>query len=547
MEVLNELPCPILVTGASGTVLKLNAALLEQVGFDAAHWLGQPMERMFPPASRIFLQTHVWPMLLRDGIAREIRLQLLNPKGERTPILASTNRARHEGQDIYSWALFVSLERSRFEAELIEARNRAERASAALAKSEHFSRAVANALPSLVGYWDRNLRCVFANQAYLQMHNKSWDEIAAVRLPEVLGKELYALNLPHIEAVLRGDAQEFERDEVMWDGSHYQFLVSYIPDLDANGTVNGFFSMLTDVTRLKTAEAETRLAASVFEVTAEGIRITDSQGVIISVNPAFTHITGFSPAEALGNTSHSLMDGPKEDAFQVAAWRETAARDGRWEGEVWSRRKDASAYLQRQSITVMRDEAGSVSKYITVFNDVTERYEAEQLVKKMATHDSLTGLPNRGLLMERMGMALAIANREMRKLAVLFLDLDGFKSINDALGHESGDEVLRVVAARLQMRRRQTDTVARLGGDEFVVLLDNPGTQQELEQVVYRIIETVQQPIKVQNREISVGTSIGIAVLQNDGATAAVLLQRADTAMYAAKAAGKNTFRFASI
>jgi diguanylate cyclase (GGDEF)-like protein len=188
---------------------------------------------------------------------------------------------------------------------------------------------------------------------------------------------------------------------------------------------------------------------------------------------------------------------------------------------------------------------GSVLQYVGVFSDITERWDKEQLVRHMALHDGLTGLPNRTLLMERLGQLIAMSRREPRRIALMFLDLDGFKKVNDTLGHAMGDEVLKTVATRLSGLLRNSDTVARLGGDEFVVLLDNPENSERIAQIGTRVIAVLNEPMRFDDVEAHVGSSIGIAVFLDGADSAEALLKRADGAMYAAKAAGKNVFRFA--
>ncbi len=544
MDRFDELPCPVLVTDGSGQILAVNAHLLDLLGSTRDQWLGRSMDALFPLPSRIFLQTHVWPMLFREGQVHEIRLEIFDRQQARLPVLANCRKFELDGEQRFYWVLFVAFERSRFEAELLEARNRAQTTAQALAKSEQFVRVVTDALPGMIAYWNRDLRCGFANQPYLLSFGRTWVEMSGAAMQDVLDEHMFAVSLPYIRGVLAGKAQEFERQSSGPDGSVAHALISYVPDTDAHGVVNGFFATLTNITRLKEAETAMRLAASVFEIAGEGILITDAQGFILSVNPAFTQITGFSGAEVVGRTPRILKSDRHAPAFHAALWR-SMVDTGRWEGDIWNQRKDASLFLARQSISAMRDDAGEVLRYVAVFNDVTERWGNEQLVHHQAMHDTLTGLPNRALLMERLGQLVAIATRETRAIAVLFLDLDGFKAVNDTLGHAAGDEVLRVVAQRLRAQRRQTDTVARLGGDEFVVLLDDPASREIVEQIAAHMIEMIRQPIDILEQQAHVGASIGVALNVAAGVAPKDMIKNADTAMYAAKAAGKNTFRFA--
>jgi two-component system CheB/CheR fusion protein len=215
-----------------------------------------------------------------------------------------------------------------------------------------------------------------------------------------------------------------------------------------------------------------------------------------------------------------------------------------WKGEVWSRRKNGSIYLERLCISAIFNEAGEVHRYVAVCADITQQWNKEQLVQHMALHDGLTDLPNRSLLMERIGQLMAMSARETRHIALMFLDLDGFKLVNDTWGHEIGDQVLKTVSTRLLSLLRPTDTVARLGGDEFVILLDNPESRDNVAMIASRVIEVVNAPMSFDQKIARVGTSIGIAFFEKEVTSPSDLLKNADDAMYKAKAAGKNTYRF---
>jgi diguanylate cyclase (GGDEF)-like protein/PAS domain S-box-containing protein len=275
----------------------------------------------------------------------------------------------------------------------------------------------------------------------------------------------------------------------------------------------------------------------------EGIMISDGDGRIISVNPAFCLITGFAAGEVLGQPSAMLN--PVFYAPQAYAARQIdIMRHGRWEGEVWNRRKNGEAYLEWQSISLIPGENPQSMRLVTVFSDVTERWRNSERIKHLAFHDPLTGLPNRTLLLERLGQLILAAGRNQRPAAVLFLDLDGFKQINDTLGHEIGDDLLKAVAQTLLDQVRQGDTVARLGGDEFVIVLDSPENAVEVERIATRIISSVGQDRVLRGNPVRVGISIGIALFPQAGASADALLAAADAAMYRAKHAGKNAWRF---
>ena len=543
MNQLNQLPCPVLITDETGCILQANSGLLKLAGETLTHWQQQSMELLFTPASRIFLQTHVWPMLLHQGSVHEIYLHIADASKQRIPVLLNCQKGDFEGLDCYYWVFFVAQDRLRFEAELLNARKRADAAAKALADREHFMKTITDAMPALVAYWDKDLRCRFANQPYLSWFGKTPADIIGAPMMTLLGEHLFALNAPYIHGALAGEKQHFERTLTKADGSLGHTWANYIPDIDDQGNVIGFFVMVTDVSPLKAAEIELKLAASIIHSTTEGIMVTDGNGVIQSVNPAFTDITGYTAAQAIGQTPRMLKSGRHEPAFYAAVWHDVESK-GHWEGETWNRRQGGEVFLVWQSITLLRESGDAPTRYVSVFNDITELWRKDERLRHLAFHDALTNLPNRLLLQERLQQLIAMTEREQRNVAVLFLDLDRFKFVNDTLGHGIGDELLQAVAQKLQALVRLSDTVARLGGDEFIVLLDNPASQDEVTHIARRIIDTLNEPMTFRGQVTQIGTSIGIAMHPVDGETADQLIKNADTAMYAAKAAGKNTFRF---
>ena len=288
-----------------------------------------------------------------------------------------------------------------------------------------------------------------------------------------------------------------------------------------------------------------RLAATAFECTFEGILVTDAANVIESVNPAFTRITGYTAAEVIGKTPSLLASGRHDAAF-YQAMREALAQTGHWQGEICNRRKGGEVYVEWLTINAVKDKSGRVTNYVAVFTDFTTRKAAEDQMRFLAQHDALTGLPNRTLLHERLLRAIPHARRNGRKLAVIFLDLDGFKEINDNFGHHAGDQMLRVVAQRLTDAVRAEDTVARLGGDEFILVLEEIADTAAIPAVVVKIIESIGRPIIFDGKEMHIATSVGISLYPDDGVDADALVNNADAAMYRAKEMGSNAFRFYS-
>jgi diguanylate cyclase (GGDEF)-like protein/PAS domain S-box-containing protein len=304
-----------------------------------------------------------------------------------------------------------------------------------------------------------------------------------------------------------------------------------------------------DIRERRQAEEQRRLAATMFEESNEGVLITDPQGVIQRVNRAFTVVTGYSEADALGHTPSMLASGRHEVGFYQDMW-DRLVRTGHWMGEIWNRRKNGEIYPEWLKINAVRDAEGAVRHFVGIFNDIGDHKLTGQDVERFAFYDNLTDLPNRVLFVERLKHALIRSHRDHRQVVLLYLDLDRFKSINDTLGHQTGDLLLQQVAARLSQVVRAHDTVARLGGDEFTVLLgdmeDHAIALETARRVAENIREQLARPFFLAGREVVTGSSIGIAVHPQDGDTYSDLVKHADIAMYHAKQNGGNGHAFFS-
>lgn len=305
--------------------------------------------------------------------------------------------------------------------------------------------------------------------------------------------------------------------------------------------------LLREISGQRRVEHELRLAATVFENSLEGILITGANGLIAQVNHAFTEITGYAPTDALGRKPSFLRSGTEhEPGFQ--AIQEKLAAGGHWQGELLNRRKDGQLFPAWVSISGVRGDDSTLAGMITTFRDISESKTNEERIRRLAYYDALTGLPNRSLFADRLTQALQRAQRASSWLALLFLDLDGFKEINDSMGHGVGDLLLKQVADRLGRCVRAQDTVARMGGDEFtVVLADEPNRTRATAaaaHVAAKVKSVLGEPFLLMGRETFISTSIGIALYPGDGEESSTLLRNADTAMYQAKEGGKNAYVF---
>ncbi len=313
-----------------------------------------------------------------------------------------------------------------------------------------------------------------------------------------------------------------------------------------NHVVGGIVLNGRDITLRKRAEDHLRLTSKVFSNTLEGITITDVHGNIVDVNEAFCNISGYTREELIGKNPRLLQSGQQGYGFYEQMWQSIVST-GHWAGELWNRNKNGESYAEWLSISAISNEAGQVTHYAGIASDITLIKHHEKQLERIAHYDALTGIPNRTLLGDRMKQAIARTSREQNMMAVCYLDLDGFKPINDTMGHEAGDSVLIEIARRIQDTIRGGDTVARLGGDEFVILLLGLERGEECSQTLNRLLAAIAEPIVIMARPVLVSASIGVSIYPLDDEDSDTLLRHADQAMYVAKQSGKNRFHIYDI
>ncbi|OGS72610.1 MAG: hypothetical protein A2063_00650 [Gallionellales bacterium GWA2_60_142] len=327
------------------------------------------------------------------------------------------------------------------------------------------------------------------------------------------------------------------------DGSLYWAKNTFVP-LPSSAS---YIAISTDITAQKQTEEKLRIASIAFE-THEAIVVTDMQANIINVNRAFEQLTGYSAAEAIGQNPKILQSGRHDQQFYLEMWA-TLLKDGIWSGEMWDKRKDGSIYPKWLTISAVRNEKQEVTNYVAIFMDISERKRAEEEIQRLAFYDTLTELPNRRLLLDRLIQSLIASERSGSFGALLFMDMDNFKILNDTQGHDVGDMLLIEVARRLKTSVRESDTVARLGGDEFVVILQGLGSSELLaanqaEDIAEKIVAALSETYRLGAHEHHSSVSIGVGLFHGRSTTVDELLKRADTAMYQAKSAGRNAVRF---
>jgi diguanylate cyclase (GGDEF)-like protein/PAS domain S-box-containing protein len=290
-----------------------------------------------------------------------------------------------------------------------------------------------------------------------------------------------------------------------------------------------------------TVEEQQRLMSSVFAHTQQGIVITDTEATIVEVNHAFSELTGYAREEVIGHNPRFLQSGHHLPEFYATLWQ-TLLDQGHWQGELWNRRKDGLMIAEQMTICAVKDNGGAITHYLGIFSDITTSKQSEQRLHQMAYHDALTRLPNRVLLLDRLQNDIARTDRQDSLLAVCYLDLDGFKPVNDLLGHIAGDQLLIRVAERLRHCTRESDTVARLGGDEFVVLLADLNRVEECHNALDRLLQALAEPYAMGDQSVEITASVGVTLCPQDGGDADTLLRHADQAMYLAKQSGRNRY-----
>ena len=334
----------------------------------------------------------------------------------------------------------------------------------------------------------------------------------------------------------------YDEPQTTPSGNTIWLRTSKVPIRNRDNALLGLLGIYEDITERKQAEEHIQLAASVFTHAWEGIMITASDGTIINVNDAFSRITSYGRDEVLGRNPRILSSGRQEKAFYTAMWR-SLLEQGQWSGQVWNRRKSGEVYAVMQTISAVRNAQGNPRQYVALFSDITPIKEHEDTLERIAHYDALTRLPNRVLLADRLRQGMAQAQRHSRLLALAFLDLDGFKAVNDTHGHAAGDRLLIAAAAAMKQVLRESDTLARIGGDEFVVVLLDLADIQASAPIFKRLLAAAAEPVPFGDQILQVTASIGITFYpQAHDIDADQLLRQADHAMYQAKLAGKNRY-----
>ncbi|ADE12252.1 bifunctional diguanylate cyclase/phosphodiesterase [Sideroxydans lithotrophicus] len=417
-----------------------------------------------------------------------------------------------------------------------------------LQESEKRLRTIFETEPECIKVVDRNGELVEMNQAGLAMlEAATLEEARQKKLIDYVAPEDQAAFLALHRRVMNGESAVLEFKITGLKGTLHHLETHATPMPDANGNISLLLGITRDVTASMHAKQQLRIAATAFE-SQEGMLVTDAVGAILRVNQAFTRITGYTADEVIGKNPRILNSGRHDAYFYKEMW-ERIKRTGEWEGEIWNRRKNGDVYPEHLTITAVKDAGGNVVNYVATLMDITASKASEEEIRNLAFFDPLTRLPNRRLLQDRLQQALASCGRSGKSGAILFIDLDNFKNLNDTLGHDIGDLLLEKVAIRLSSCVREGDTVARIGGDEFVVMLEDLSDNildaaEQTESVGSKILASLNVPYQLGIHTYDNSPSIGATLFNDNHNSIDELLKQADIAMYQAKKAGRNTMRF---
>ncbi len=523
------------VVDARGYFLNANRAFLQMLGYSLEELRHMDFYAVTPPRWHAWERHEIWEKrLLKEGYSGIYEKEYIRRDGsEFTVELQAHTFFNQRGELLYLWGIARDItERKQIENQLKES-------------EERFRRLAENAQDIIYRF------------ELLPDPGFSYVSPVAEKITGYSPRDYYrdpdfSLKLTHPED--RDKLKNYLQDEdffrepvvMRWlrkDGLLIWIEQTNVPIYDSQARLCAMEGIARDITERKHAEEKLQLAASVFTHAREGITITDARGNIVEVNEAFTHITGYSREEALGKNPRILKSNRQERGFYLAMW-EDLSKKGHWYGEVWNRRKNGDLYAVMLTISSVSDNQGRIQHYVGLFSDITEQKEHQRQLEYTAHYDALTGLPNRVLLADRLHQAIIQAQRRGQRLAVAYLDLDGFKEVNDTYGHKAGDQLLTQLARRMKQALREGDTIARLGGDEFVAVLIDLADIHDALPIIGRLLDAAARPVHLGGHRMMVSASLGVTFYPQaeEKVDPDQLLRQADQAMYQAKLAGKNRY-----
>ncbi|WP_374494790.1 EAL domain-containing protein [Zoogloea sp.] len=518
------------VVDERGLFLRVDETMAHLLGHTVAEMIGRHTTDFVHPASRGLLRRQIERITSSDR--RNYRLELIHRDGSVIPALISTITTYDDANGKVSGSAgFITDLRA---------------VEALAAPHEAELRAILDNLQDTYYRTDASGKLLRLSASIQQLLGYRPDELIGTLAADLyVGGEATRNAFMNALAAAGGRLHGYEYSLRHKDG-HEVWLstnANYLRDPDGKPT--GVEGTSRDISASRRQHSQLQLAATVFSESRDAIMITDGQRRVISVNRAYTHLTGYAAEEVIG-TEAALIDASHHVPGFLDTVLNELAHTNHWNGEAWNRRSSGAIFPQWLSISTVRDNDGGILHYVAMFSDLTDRKAAEERAEFLARHDLLTRLPNRFLLRDRAEQAFAHAVRAETRVALLLLDLDHFKHINDSLGHPAGDALLQTFADRLRSTTRDTDTVSRQGGDEFLVLLTDIRDSDDIAPIVEKIMHTLARPCDLAGQEMSLSCSVGLAVYPEDGTDFDTLIRNADAAMYNAKESGRNTFRFYS-
>jgi diguanylate cyclase (GGDEF)-like protein/PAS domain S-box-containing protein len=511
-----------------GAFIEVNRAFSQTSGYAVAEVLGRTsadLDLFIDPGFR----ERVLKRLTYAGSIEEMEVGIRTRSGEIRYGLFSAGSLLLQGQPVLLTQLLDISDRKAFES--------------ALEQERSMLRTLIDTLPSLIWLKDVQGRYLACNVSFEGLYGQAEVDLLGKTDYDYVDEELADFFRANDRKAIELGKSRTNEEWLTFASNGYRGLFETVktPMHDANGQLIGVLGVARDISVKRQTEERLRLAAKVFDHANEGILICNAERNIIEINPTFSEITGYSAADVMGQNPRMLSSGRHDKKFFQTMWAHIHEQ-GFWRGEIWNRRKDAAVYACLITISLVRDDDGNLTHYIGIFNDITLLKTHQEKLEMLAHFDALTRLPNRVLLADRMHQAMAHARREKSLLAVCYLDLDGFKPINDTHGHEAGDQLLIEIARRLQQATRDEDTVSRLGGDEFVLLLSDIHSISQCDKAATRVLQGISAPLMVNNHQVDISASMGVTLYPRDSADADTLLRHADQAMYQAKMAGRSRY-----
>ncbi len=508
----------------------VNSRFHEMLGYTNEEMVGKPLLDFIHSDHKRLMKEQM--KLRRRGIAQRYELSFASKSGKRIYTLTSPRAVFDEEQNFLgSFGILTDLTELKQD-------------GFALKASETRYRILVETIPHGIQESDLDGKITLSNKAHSVMHGFNGGEL--------LGKAVwdFACNNEERERIRdyyysliknRPSPIPFFTQDKTRNGSIIDVQVDWDYQYNEAGDLTGFVSVITDITERKKAEEELKLASMVFQNSSEGMVVTNAENEIIAVNPSFSSITGYSFSEVQGKNPGMLSSGRHDRAFFKTMWHEINTT-GKWQGEIWDKRKNGEIYAKWITINTIRNGDGSTHRYVALFSDITEKKQSEELIWRQANFDSLTGLPNRNMFRDRLAHEIMKSKRANLTLALLLIDVDQFKEVNDTLGHDVGDILLQETAHRICACVRDSDTVARLGGDEFAIILSGLPNNSNIENIANKIVKKLAEAYHLGDEVVHVSASVGITVYPGDTTDIDVMMKNVDQAMYVAKQKGRNRF-----